>query len=185
MLRYLPVWALLLVATITSPAVVQAHEYEGKAVTVVHPWARATPGGSTIGAAYVEFSGLETASGDKLIGASTPAAGRVEIHTHTMADGVMKMRKVDEVAVAAGETKKLNPGGDHLMLFDLKAPLKDGELLPLTLKFATSGDITVEAAIGSVGAMGPHESPASASADAKAAREESEAGSDAGSHDGH
>lgn len=174
--------ALSLLATIVfalAPAMAQV--YEGKAVSVTHPWARATPGSSTIGAAYVEFSGLKGSQGDKLIGASSPAAGRIEIHTHEMANGVMKMRKVDAAGVAAGETRKLAPGGDHLMLFDLKAPLKQGEKIPLTLKFETSGEIPVEAAIESVGAMAPHGTEATAPNDAKSGSME---GSDAGSHDG-
>lgn len=171
---------ILLAALLPALATVTAHAVEGKAVSVAHPWARATPGGSTIGAAYVEFSGLKGAQGDKLIGASSPVAGRIEVHTHEIADGVMKMRKVDSVGVAAGETHKLAPGGDHLMMFDLKAPLKQGEVFPLTLKFETSGDITVDAAIESVGAMVPNGTSAAAPSDAEDGME----GSDAGSHDG-
>ena len=172
---------IMLTALISASSFALGHEYEGKAVTVAHPWARATPGGSTIGAAYVELSGLKASAGDKLVGASSPVAGRIEIHTHTMTDGVMAMRKVDQVGVAAGEVHKLAPGGDHLMLFDLKAPLKEGEVFPLTLKFETSGDIIVDAVIESVGAMAPHGMAATGPDDAKNGME----GSDAGSHDGH
>jgi periplasmic copper chaperone A len=182
----------LLALIALSPAAVNAHEYEGKAVTVAHPWARATPGGSTIGAAYVQLSGVTAAKGDKLVGASSPVAGRIEIHTHLMEDGAMKMRKVDSVGVASGETRKLAPGGDHLMMFELKAPLKEGDVFPLTLKFETSGDITVDAVIEPVGAMGPHGmnwSSAEGSGDAKSgtggADAKSHEGSDSGSHEGH
>lgn len=180
--RYVARTALILLAALLPAlAPATAHAYEGKAVSVAHPWARATPGGSTIGAAYVEFSGLKGAQGDKLIGASSPVAGRIEVHTHEMADGVMKMRKVDSVGVAAGETRKLAPGGDHLMMFDLKAPLKQGEVFPLTLKFEISGDITVDAAIESVGAMAPNGMSTAAPSNAKDGME----GSDAGGHEGH
>ncbi len=165
-----------------APAI--AHEYEGKAVTAAHPWARATPGGSTIGAAYVELSGTKAAQGDKLIGASSPVAGRIEIHTHLMEDGVMKMRKVESVDVVSGQTRKLSPGGDHLMMFDLKAPLKQGEVFPLTLNFATSGEMTVDAVVESVGAMSPHEAGTGTQNDGALGNTNADQGSDAGSHSG-
>lgn len=182
MLRRLVAHVLVVLSAVSmyAAAGVAAVSSDGKAVSVTAPWARATPGGSTIGAAYVDIAGTKD-KGDKLIGASSPVAARIEIHTHDMADGVMKMRKVDGLAVAAGQTRKLAPGGDHLMLFDLKAPLKQGEVFPLTLKFETSGEITVDAAIQSVGAMAHDEKGAMAPGDAKSGSE----GSDAGSHDGH
>jgi len=170
-----------------TAAAAKAHAADGKAVSASQPWTRATPGGSTIGAAYVELSVVKEAKGDKLIGASSPAAGRIEIHTHTSEDGVMKMRKVESIAVLPGETRRLAPGGDHLMLFDLKAPLKQGERLPLTLKFESSGEISVEAVVESVGAMGPDGTswtPTAADTGEKIGSEGSDAGSHEGSHDG-
>ena len=171
---------LLVIAAFALPAAAIAAEPQ--AVSVASPWARATPGGTTIGAAYLEFSAAAGSSGDKLLGASSPAAGRIEIHTHEMADGVMKMRKVDAVPVAAGQSRKLQPGGDHLMLFDLTAPLKEGDILPLTLKFEKAGDVTVDATVQSVGAMAPG-AAGTATAAGKAGMNGTE-GSDAGSHDG-
>lgn len=177
--------AITLAALVCAIVPAAAHEYNGKAVNVAHPWARATPGSSTVGAAYVEITGAKDAQGDKLIGASAPVAGRIEVHTHLMEEGVMKMRKAEAVAVTAGEVRKLAPGGDHLMMFDLKSPLKEGEVFPLTLKFETSGEITVDAVIESAGAMGPHGIGAAAPADANTSTEGSNDGSHAGSHDGH
>jgi periplasmic copper chaperone A len=194
--RYVSFAALAALAFV-FPAPAFAHEYEGKAVVAIHPWARATPGGSTIGAAYVELSGIKSAQGDKLVGASSPVAGRIEIHTHLMEDGVMKMRKVDSIAIPSGEARKLSPGGDHLMMFDLKAPLKQGEVFPLTLKFDASGEITVDAVIESVGAMAPHEAASGTQTDAVSGNKNADEGSgpetgagsdhgaDSGSHDGH
>lgn len=177
---------------LTASAPVLAHEYNGKAVVVVHPWARATPGGSTIGAAYFDITGVKAAAGDKLVGASSPGAGRVEMHTHQMDDGVMKMRKIDSVTVAPGQTRTFAPGGDHLMLFDLKAPLKEGGRLPITLTFETSGEIAVEAYIESAGAMGkpsPGGNAEGSTSGEKTDSEGSASGSDSGagqgSHDGH
>ncbi len=137
------------------PASAFAHEYEAGGLTVAHPWARATPGGATIGAAYVEIKAKEGAS-DALVSASSPAAGRVEIHTHTMDGGVMKMRQIEKLAIPAGGSAVMKPSGDHIMLFDLKAPLKEGETVPITLVFEKAGPVTVEATIEPVGAKGPH-----------------------------
>lgn len=151
-----------------APAV--AHETTAKGVTVAHPWARATPGGATVAAAYME---IKTANGvtDKLISAQSPVAGRVEVHTHIMDGDVMKMRKVDAVDLSSGESKVLKPGGDHIMLFDLKQPLKEGDLVKLTLMFEKAGAIEVEGSVEPVGAMGPHgmsEQPTDASTKAGA-----------------
>ena len=174
---------LLVIAALALPAAAPAAEPQAaKAVSVASPWARATPGGTTIGAAYLEFSAAAGSSGDKLIGASSPAAARIEIHTHEMAGGVMKMRKVDAVGVAAGQSHKLQPGGDHLMLFDLKAPLKEGDILPLTLKFENAGEVTVDAGVQSVGAMAPGAAGTAPGA-GKTGMTGME-GSDAGSHEG-
>jgi hypothetical protein len=73
-----------------------------------------------------------------------------------MDGGVMKMRKIDKLPIAEGKTIILKPSGDHIMLFDLEKPLKEGEQLPITLVFEKAGEIKIEATIESVGAKGPH-----------------------------
>ena len=138
-----------------APAVAFAHEYQAGGLTVAHPWARATPGGATIGAAYGEIKAKDGAA-DTLISASSPGAGRVEIHTHTMDDGVMKMRRIEKLPIPAGGSAVMKPSGDHIMLFDLKAPLKEGDVLPLTLVFEKAGSVNVEVTVEGVGAKGPH-----------------------------
>lgn len=132
-----------------------SHEATSRGVTVAHPWARATPGGATVGGAYLE---IKTADGtaDRLISLQSPAAGRVEIHTHIMDGDVMKMRRLDALDVGPGQSKVLKPGGDHVMLFDLKQPLKEGDLVKLTLVFEKAGPIDVQATVEPVGATGPH-----------------------------
>jgi copper(I)-binding protein len=132
-----------------------AHEYTGKGVTVTHPWARATPGGATIGSAYLEVK-AERGKGDRLIGARSPAAGTVELHNHIMEGGIAKMRRVDAIAVPGGKSVVLRPSGYHLMLTDLKAPLKEGDLVKITLVFEKAGAIDLEATVEPVGATGPH-----------------------------
>jgi periplasmic copper chaperone A len=187
MLQRYVLTTVLALAAVPGPAVADAQEVAGKAVSISQPWARATPGGATIGAAYVDISGLAGGNGDKLLGASSPAAGRVEVHTHLMEDGVMKMRKVDSVTILPGKTLNLAPGGEHLMLFDLKTPLKQGNSIPLTLKFEVSGDISLSAIISTVGATeapGASKAAANPNADAKLGMDGPEAGSHEGSHAG-
>lgn len=138
-----------------------AHEVTSAGVTVAHPWARATPGGVKNGVAFME---IRTAAGveDKLVAAASPVAERVEIHTHINEDGVMKMRKVDSVAVKAGSKVTLRPGADHVMLMGLKAPLKEGDLFKMTVTFEKAGPMELEAIVEAVGAKGPHGMDASA-----------------------
>jgi copper(I)-binding protein len=132
-----------------------AHEFTASGVTVAHPWARATPGGVTVGSAYLEVRAAP-GRGDRLVAARSPVAGSVEIHSHVMERGIAKMRRVDAVAVPAGKSVVLKPGGYHVMLMDLKQPLKEGDLLNLTLVFEKAGPIEVEATVEPIGATGPH-----------------------------
>ena len=101
-------------------------------VTIDHAWARATAPGQEVGAAYLE---LKSDVDMTLTQAKSPAADSVEIHKMSMKDGVMEMRMLKTLQLPAGKTVKLEPGGFHLMLFDLKKPLKVGENVPLTLHF--------------------------------------------------
>lgn len=144
--------AALVLAGISAAA---AHEATSKGVTVAHPWTRATPGGATIAAAFLE---IKTDKGvtDKLISASSPAAGRVEVHTHVMDGDVMRMRRVDAIDLKDGQSHVLKPMGDHIMLFDLKQPLKQGDLVKLELTFEKAGPIALEATVEPAGALGPH-----------------------------
>ena len=96
---------------------------------------------------------------DKLLAVRTPAAGKAELHTMAMDGNVMKMRPVLDLPVAAHGTAQLKPGGMHVMLMELRAPLKQGDKFPLTLKFEKAGDVSVEVSVEGVGAMGPGAMP--------------------------
>jgi copper(I)-binding protein len=149
-------YAILVVAMILiAIGVATAHEFSGKGMTVAHPWARATPGGAKVGGAYLEMRAA-TGHGDRLVGARSPAAGAVELHTHIMEGAIARMRRVDAIAIRPGASVVLKPGGYHLMMMDLKAPLKEGDLLKLTLVFEKAGEIEVEATVEPIGASGPH-----------------------------
>jgi copper(I)-binding protein len=136
----------------TGPAAAQ--EVSIKGITVANPWARATPGGAKVGVAFFEMKAAP-GPGDKLVSAKSPVAGNVEIHNHIMEGGVAKMRRVDGIAVSGGASVALKPGGYHLMLMDLKGPLKEGDRFKLTLGFEKAGEIEVEGNVLSIGAAGP------------------------------
>ena len=115
------------------------------------PWARATPPGAKIGAAYMKIT---SPTADKLVGASSPAAARVEMHVTEKKGDVMRMREVKAYDIPAGGSFELAPSGAHLMLVDLKAPLKQGTKVPLTLRFQKAGEVKVELQVRALGASG-------------------------------
>jgi copper(I)-binding protein len=123
-------------------------------IKVDDAWARPTLGQARNGAAYLTISTTGTA--DRLIAASAPVAGKTELHTMTMNNNVMQMRPVDAIQVTPGMAVKLQPGGLHVMLLDLKSPLKLGEKFPLTLKFERGGEIQVQVEVRQPRAAGGH-----------------------------
>jgi copper(I)-binding protein len=108
---------------------------------VDHPWARASAGAAKAGAAYLTIT--DQGQPDRLIGASTPVADTAELHESSGDMGNMKMRPVNGLDLAPGKPVKLAPGGSHLMLMGLKAPLKAGDTFPLTLRFEHAPPLTV------------------------------------------
>lgn len=122
-------------------------------IQVSEPWARATGKMAHSGVAYLALENSSDRS-DRLISASTPAAGRVELHTHIKDGDIMRMRQVQSVEVGPRSKLQLKPGGLHLMLLDLKGPLVEGAQFPLTLRFEKAGEVTVEVAVQGAGAMG-------------------------------
>ena len=104
-------------------------------VTVRDAWVRGTVAGQKVTGAFMQLSSTSDAA---LVAASTPNAKFVEIHEMTQEGNVMKMKAVDKLALPAGKSVALTPGGYHMMLFDLKAPLHVGDVVPLTLTFEDS-----------------------------------------------
>lgn len=141
---------LLLLGPLSS----HGHEYQAGALHIDHPHARPTPPGGRTGAAYFSVSN-KGSSQDRLLRASSPRAAAVELHSMSMDGNVMRMRSVPAVALPAGATVKLEPGGLHAMLTGLKQPLKAGERFPMTLVFEKSGSVTVEIAVEEAGAAVP------------------------------
>lgn len=99
-------------------------------VTVKDAWVRMPAPGQTVAGAYMTLSARSKSA---LVSVASPVAARGELHSMTMESGVMKMRGVERIDVAAGRTVTLEPGGLHVMLVDLKRQLKPGEKVPLTL----------------------------------------------------
>jgi len=122
---------------------VAAHQYELGTLAIGHPWSRPTAPGIPMGVAYLSITN-NGKTPDALIAASTPAAARVEFHQTTLADGMARMRPMTEIVIAAGATVKIEPGGIHLMLAELRAPLEVGKSVPLLLEFRAAGRIMVE-----------------------------------------
>jgi copper(I)-binding protein/uncharacterized protein YcnI len=110
------------------------------ALSVTGAYARANPAPGGASAAYMSIA--SAAGGDRLIAAESPVAARVELHTHTLdAQGVARMRQVEGIDVPAGGAAELAPGGLHVMLLGLAAPLTAGQDIPLTLRFEKAGAI--------------------------------------------
>ncbi len=147
-----PVIVILAVFAVFSLiAPVTAGEYRLGALVIADPWARATPGGARNGAAYVTIRNRGR-DADRLIAVSSPAAARAALHTHIMEAGVMKMRRLAAFEVAAGAVTAMKPGGSHIMLMGLTAPLVQGGSFPLTLTFERAGTLTLEVTVMKTGA---------------------------------
>ena len=101
-------------------------------VAVSDPWVRGTVAGQKATGAFMQ---LKADSDVSLVGASSPVAGIVEIHEMKMDAGVMRMSAVSALPLPAGKAVELKPGGYHVMLMALKAPLKEGDSVPVTLTF--------------------------------------------------
>ena len=101
-------------------------------VAVSDPWVRGTVAGQKATGAFMQ---LKADADVSLVGASSPAAGIVEIHEMRMDAGVMRMSAISALPLPAGKAVELKPGGYHVMLMALKAPLKEGDTVPVTLTF--------------------------------------------------
>ena len=140
-------------AICTGPA--SAQQVKVGDLVLDHAWARATPGGAKVGGGYLTIENKGTTP-DKLIGGSSPAAAKVEVHEMAMKNDVMTMRPVKGgLSILPGQSVTLAPGGYHIMMMELKGPLKKGDKVPVTLKFEKAGEVNVTFEIEGIGAMAP------------------------------
>jgi copper(I)-binding protein len=114
----------VLLSALFAPVLAQAQ------VTVKDAWVRATVAQQKATGAFMQ---LQSAQDAKLVSAQSPVAGVVEVHEMAMDGGVMRMRAVPSLDLPAGKAVDLKPGGYHVMLMDLKAQVKDGDTVPVTL----------------------------------------------------
>jgi periplasmic copper chaperone A len=133
-----------------APALAQ--ETSNTSIAVEQPWARATPVGAKTGAVYMTLDN-KSSTADRLTGASSDVADKLQIHEMKVENGVMKMRELaGGLPIPAGGSVVLKPGSYHVMLIGLKKPLSVGEQLPLTLTFEKAGNILVTVPVQAMGA---------------------------------
>lgn len=136
----------LALAFVASPALAQ--------VSVDQPWMRATAPGAKVAGGFMTIQN-QGAAPDRLVGATSPVAERVELHVHLHEGGVMKMQQVQGLDVPAKGQFVLKPGGAHLMFVNIKRQINQGEKIPVTLRFEKAGELKVDYVVGGLGAMGP------------------------------
>jgi periplasmic copper chaperone A len=146
MMRHIVLAASLLAAV---PAIAQP----APLVQVQDAWSRATAPSARTGGVFLSLT--DTGAPDRLVSVATPVAGTAELHETVNEGGVMKMRPVSGLALAAGQKVELKPGGYHIMLMGLKQQLKPGDSFPVTLNFEKSPPVTVSVTVGRAGAAGP------------------------------
>jgi copper(I)-binding protein len=150
--------AAVIAFTLLSAAVVFAHgsghDHSHGPIKLEEAFSRASASPMVqVGAAYLKITNTGDAD-DRLIAAEGDAAERLELHTHLMEDGAMRMMEIDGgVPIPAGETVVFEPGAKHIMLIGLTDPLVEGETLTLDLVFENAGRMTLDIPILGVGAM--------------------------------
>jgi periplasmic copper chaperone A len=141
--------------TCIAGASARAEEVKAGDLVISQAWTRATPNGAKIGTGYFTIENKGTTA-DKLVGVSGEVSDKIEVHEMSMNNGVMKMRPVDGgLTIEPGKTVKLAPSGYHLMIMDLKSPLKQGGKVPVTLEFEKAGKVAVTLDVQGIGAQGP------------------------------
>ena len=130
----------LLAALAASPAMAQ--------VNIENAWARATPPGAKVAAGYM----MIRSAGDRLIAVNSSAAERVEMHVTERDGDVARMKQVKAYDVQGAF--ELKPGGAHLMFVNIKAPFKEGEKIPVVLRFEKAGEVKAQFHVGRITAGG-------------------------------
>ena len=149
----------LLIALIGAGCAVPADEAQAQPVTVKDAWVRATAPGQKVAGAYME---LVSRTDMALTAVASPVAASAELHSNSMEEGVMRMRPVARIELPAGKPVKLAPGGLHIMLVDIKLPLKPGDKVPLTLTvqradFSSRSVFSVQAEVRPAAAGSAHQ----------------------------
>jgi periplasmic copper chaperone A len=143
-----------LASCLLSPPLRAENAASGNLV-ITQAWSRATPGGARVAGGYLTIENKGT-SPERLLSGSTTVAKKIEVHQMAIDNGVMTMREVEGgLVIEPGKTVTFAPGGHHLMFLGLEAPFKQGEQVPVTLKFEHAGAVKVAFEVQGVGAQAP------------------------------
>jgi periplasmic copper chaperone A len=124
-------------------------------VEIDKPWIRATAPGAKVAAGYMTIVNT-AAQPDRLVGGVSAVAAKVETHVHIRDGEILRMREVQGYDIPAKGRFELRPGGAHLMLVDIRQPLKEGDSVPVTLEFERAGEVTVNFRVGRLTAPSGH-----------------------------
>ncbi|HEX7127312.1 MAG TPA: copper chaperone PCu(A)C [Thermodesulfobacteriota bacterium] len=151
----------LLAVLLAAPAIAPASAAEPSLV-VRDAWVRATPGAAAVSSHAASRGGHDAGAtaayltlenrgdrADRLVSVASPVAGRAELHESRVENGIMRMRPVEGIAVPAGGSVRLEPGGLHVMLMGLHEPIAEGRRVPLTLTFESGATLAVDAEVRS------------------------------------
>jgi copper(I)-binding protein len=148
-------FVVILFASFLLISPIPAQQVTSANIVITQAWSRATPSGSKVAGGYLMIENKGPV-GDKLLSASTGAAKKIEIHEMAVNHGVMTMRPVEGgLPIEPGHAVKFAPGGLHLMIVGLAAPLVQGDKVPVVLKFEKAGEIAVSFDVHAMGALAP------------------------------
>jgi periplasmic copper chaperone A len=123
-------------------------------VEIENPWIRASAPGQKLAAGYITIRN-KSAQPDRLVGASSQVAAKVETHVNVRDGDILRMREVKGYDLPANGSFELKPGAAHLMFVDIKRPFKEGEKVPAVLKFEKAGEVKVEFRVAPLASHGP------------------------------
>ena len=136
--------ALLATTLMVAGATVQAHGFAVGDIAITHPYARPSLPGVPNGAAWFGIQNRGSQN-DRIIGAKAAVSSYTEIHDMKLENDIMRMFRVDGIDIAAGQSITMGDGNKlHVMLLDLKQPLKVGDKFPMTIEFEKAGRVDVE-----------------------------------------
>lgn len=130
-------------AAMAQPAAAATPAAHADGLHVMDAWIRLPAATGRPAGGFLSIMGSRSA--DQLVGVDSPRAERIELHSMTRDNGVMRMRREDSLALPAGGTLALAPGGNHLMLFGLAPDVKAGDSIPLILRFKSGRSLSTEA----------------------------------------
>ncbi len=139
-------WTVVLVIAFQANSLGAAFADRSGAIEVCRPWAWASLKGARTGAAYLTIVNRGS-DGDRLVSVKSPAARRAAFHFHSMVGNVMRHKVIDLIELRSGQTVTFAPGGLHVMLNHLTAPLRTGAKFPLILKFEQAGSAAVDVVV--------------------------------------